>query len=95
MQSADVHGAFFHLHIDSMGPFQHPTVRARGQPAWVHILVMVDAFTKCLEYGVYVNVDTHTAEHTSEMTCKLLFEHWFTRYTIPDRITCDNGDEFG
>jgi hypothetical protein len=91
----DVLGAFRHIHLDSMGPFPHPVLRVDGQPAMTFVLIMVDYFTKCFEYGVYVNTLTNTAEHTAALTCTLFFEHWISRYIVPDAVTFDNGPEFG
>jgi transposase InsO family protein len=96
MTPPDVLGAFRLVHLDTLGPFPHPTIRnAAGKPVDTFILIIICAFTKCLEYGVYVDLETGKAEKTAELTCKLFFEHWISRYIVPDVVVVDNGTEFG
>ena len=95
MQYSEVLGAYRHVHLDSFGPFPHPTIVSNGVPALVHVLVMVCAFTKCVEFGLYVNCYTNQCEHSAHVTSRLFFEHWLSRYIVPDVVTTDNGPEFG
>ena len=95
-QHADVRGPMRHLHVDSCGPFELPPLAgdARRRVRHVHVLVMVDDFTKVLELATYLDPVTALPDHSSWMTCRLVFQHWFSRYGLPDAVTADNGREF-
>jgi len=60
------------------------TITPRG---YKNIMVMVDWFTK---YAIAIPTKTKNAE---EIT-KLIIEHWFLRFSYPNRLLSDGGGEF-
>lgn len=91
LQEPEVLGPF--EHIDLCGPFDCPVVDVHGRisvpekPQKAHAVVMVDYFTKAVEFAVVY-------DKTPAAVAKAFHYSWICRYFVPAEVTSDNGTEF-
>ena len=82
---------FHRLHVDHLGPLifpkgQDPADNARKHK-FQHVLVMIDAFSHNVE--LVPAVSTSASE-----TAQLIYDHYITRYGVPEVIFSDRGSAF-
>ena len=91
-QEPDVYGPFNHTHVDLSGPMPYynspPTSPSQTPDGYVQVVVMVDYFTKVVEFALAYSRDSH-------VIAKILWDHWLARYPLPKACTTDCGTEFG
>lgn len=76
-QEPAIYGPLRHVHIDLAGPFRttvfRPPVDTSMQPVELHVLLMVDYFTKVAEFAVL-------HDKTTASTTAAFWQHWICRH---------------
>jgi len=91
LHSLEQVGLFRRLHVDHFGPLIFPKGQDPAENAtkhkFQHVLVMIDAFSHNVE--LVPAVSTSAAE-----TAQLIYDHYITRYGVPEVVFSDRGQSF-
>lgn len=91
LHSLEPVGLFHRLHVDHLGPLIFPKGQDPAENAkkhkFQHVLVMIDAFSHNVE--LVPAVSTSASE-----TAQLIYDHYITRYGVPEVIFSDRGQAF-
>jgi len=91
LHSLEQESLFSKLHIDHFGPLIFPKGHDPADNAtkhnYQHVLVMIDAFSH------YVELVPAVSTSASE-TAQLIFDHYITRFGVPNVIQSDRGSAF-